>query len=177
MRIIFVSFFLIINTVVSSQPKELKAMEMESLLPERIEGFRSRDGVVNRRLKIGTLSYTLCERKYTKGKQSIKLLLFDFVNADIMYKQATHNLHEGDAIESDSLVLRPIILDNSTGWESYRRQSGQSQIVLGICHRFFLSMTGDKVDLAMLQSVLNLVPLEKYPKLESTYSEQSRKSN
>jgi hypothetical protein len=168
MKVVFILIFLLPGLASSGQQRELKSKEMRSLLPDKIKGFHSEEGFINKRLKIGTISYTLCEKKFSKGKQSIKLLLFDFVNADIMYKQAMYSLHDGEAIETDSIVMRAILLDNSTGWESYRKSSQQSQVVLGVCNRFFLSMTGDKVDLALLKSVLDLVPIAKYPKLEST---------
>ena len=148
----------------SAQVVELKPEEMLKLLPDEIKGFDPTEAFISKQMKVGTITYTLCEKKFNLGDRSIKFLLFDFSHAEIMYQQAMRRWKEIHPVESDSIVLRAVAMDNCIGWESYRKQTGQSQIFLGICGRYFLTMAGEKVDLTDLKSVLRQVALDKFPK-------------
>lgn len=81
-----------------------------------------------------------------------------------MYSQAMRKWNNSDPVESDSLILRVVKMDNCSGWESYSKQSGTSQIFLGICDRFFLNLTGEKVELEKLKEVVKEFKLDKFPK-------------
>lgn len=144
--------------------RELKPSEILKLLPDYIKGYTVAEDFKSKQMKLGTLTYTLCEKKFIQRGQSIKILLFDFSNADIMYRQAMKTWNQSGTVESDSIIMRSVALENSKGWESYRKQSGKSEISLGIGNRFFLNMSGENIHLTDLQSVLSLIEMTKFPK-------------
>lgn len=146
------------------QPKHLTPHEVAKLVPDEVKGFHAAEEFKSKQVDIGTISYALSEKSFNKGEKRIKILLFDFKDAPIMYTQAMRKWSNNDSIESDSLVLRVVALDNCTGWESYHKQTETSQIFLGVCERFFLTLTGEKVELDRLKEVVGEIQLAKFPK-------------
>ena len=144
--------------------KVLSPEKILELVPNRIRGFQQLVDPKAMEMKLGTLSYTLCDKKFDDGKRSIKILLFDFKEASIMYNQATKEWKNRFVIESDSLIERSVVMANCTGWESFNKQKKSSKIFLGICDRFFLTITGENVGLQELTEILNEFPLSEFPK-------------
>ncbi|MBL7859490.1 MAG: hypothetical protein JNM57_17485 [Cyclobacteriaceae bacterium] len=142
----------------------MSSKKMMQLIPAKIKGYYPDGDAKSVLTKLGTISYSLCERNFVSGNKSIKILLFDFNDAPIMYNQAMRKWSDESRIETDTLVFRPIAMKNCTGWESYRHRNKDSQILLGICNRFFLNISGTNVDLEVLQHVLLQFPLDKFPK-------------
>lgn len=143
--------------------RALEPDAISKLVPEKVKGFYE-DGETKASLvKMGTLRYSLCERKFSKGKQKIKILLFDYKEASIMYKQAMRKWNT-EVVETDSLILRNVEMENCTGWESYNRQAGTAQIFLGICDRFFLMISAENMELYNLKEVASLFKFETFPK-------------
>lgn len=158
---------LILATLTWSAPAqvaELKTDEILKLLPDKIDGFHPSEEFRSEQMKIGTITYTLCEKKFKAHEKLIQLLLFDFSHADIMYKQSVSKWNEMKPIETESEVKRAIEMDHCTGWGSYQKHTGESQISLGINGRYLLNITGHHIDLTTLQSILSLIELEKFPK-------------
>ena len=115
-------------------------------------------------MQVGALTYSLCEKNFEAGNQSIKILLFDYKEAPIMYDQAMRGWNNLYPVESDSLIQRAVRMTNCTGWESYNKHQKTSLIILGICDRFFLTMTCQNVELETLQEIIQSFQLEKFPK-------------
>ncbi len=168
LRKIYMKYSLFLSLLISfaahAQVAELKSEEILKLLPSEIDGYKVTDEFKTRHIKIGTLTYTLCEKKFRKKDKYITLLLFDFAHAEIMYKQSMSTWNKVRPVESDSVVLRSVAFANCEGWESYLRHTNQSQIFIGICGRFFMNMTGDKVGLEDLKAVLDRVPIDQFPR-------------
>ncbi len=160
---IFIPLIFLGELAFSQDEKTMPSKKMMELIPGKLKGFQKDGDAKSVLTKLGTLSYALCERNFISGNKSIKILLFDFNDAPIMYSQAMRKWSDQNRIETDTLVFRPIAMTNCSGWESYRHQNKNAQILLGICNRFFLNISGTNVDLAMLQDVLLQFPLEKYP--------------
>jgi hypothetical protein len=159
--------FVVMVTVpaIGQDTTELSPQDVLKLVPDKIKGFRADEDFKSKQMHVGTVSYSLCEKNFDAGgTKSIKILLFDFKNAPIMYTQAMRKWNNADPVESDSLILRTVTMDNCSGWEWYSKQSGTSQIFLGICDRFFLNMTGDNVELEKLKEVVKTIDLKKFPK-------------
>lgn len=133
-------------------------------MPEKIEGFATQGKPITRLVKVGTLSYSLAERSFGKSKRKIKILLFDYNNALIMYSQATGKWKDLPSIESDSVVTRFIELPDCIGRESFNKANGTSQIMLGIGDRFYLTLAGEHVDLETLRSLVPLFNLADFPR-------------
>lgn len=116
-------------------------------------------------MKLGTIQYSMAERNFIAGNErSIKILLFDYKEASIMYNQATRKFNTFTPVESDSVILRALTMRDCTGWESFNVQQKNSQIHLGICNRFFLSVEGTGVDLQTLKQVVQSFKFETFPK-------------
>ena len=164
--ILFLCGWLLISLPGSSQPAEvLKAEEIVKLIPDYIKGY-SLDGEAKAKLMaLGTIRYSLTEKNFASGNKKIKVLLFDYKEASIMYNQATRKFNTFTPVETDSLILRSLTLTNCSGWESYNAQSKSSQILLGICDRFFLTVNGTNVPLEVLKQVVsNNIKFEDFPK-------------
>lgn len=149
---------------ISSPGQELLTPDaIAKLMPTKVKGYNQDGDLRSSTMKMGDLRYTLCERRFTKKKQSIKILLFDYKEANIMYQQAMKRW-TSPHIVTDSVVFRNISTDTYLGWESYNRKSSTTQIFVGIKDRFFLMISADNVELASLQEVLATFPFQSYPK-------------
>jgi hypothetical protein len=153
-----------VSSLYAQSDKVLSSDKILRLVPNRIKGFQQLVDPKAMEMKLGTIAYTLCDKKFEDGKRSVKILLFDFKEASIMYNQATREWKDQSVIESDSIIQRSVIMTNCSGWESFNRQSKTAQIFLGICDRFFLTITGENVELEELRKVLGEFKLSEFPK-------------
>jgi hypothetical protein len=160
---ILLVFIVLAGQTLSAQ-KLLPPESLSKLIPNKIGGFYEDGEMRGSQKAIGDLSYSVCERRFSKGKQRVKILLFDYKDAQIMFKQAMKNGLNNKGLETDSLISRNITAANYTGWETYSRSAASSQIFLGIADRFFLMLSAENVDLNSLQSVLSNFNLESFSK-------------
>lgn len=158
--------FVMIAFVAKSQTdKVLSAGEILKLIPDRVAGFSQTKDSQAKVIAFGDLRYSMVEKRFSaKKQQSVKILLFDYKEASIMYNQATRKFNTFTPVESDSLILRSVLMKDCVGWESYNVQQRNSQILLGICNRFFLTAEGTNVDLESLKKVIREFNLETFPK-------------
>jgi hypothetical protein len=156
--------FIIGSCELRAQPQELTSLEIINLIPNKVKGFTQEDDFKSKQIKIGTITYSITEKKFVAVKQSIKILLFDFTNASIMYEQALRDWKRNPTVESDTLIYRYVSMENCRGWESYSQRSHAAQIFLGICDRFFLALTGENVSLDQLRQVVRAMQIEEFPK-------------
>src|SRR5436190_6996891 len=85
--IILISFF----TVHAQRSKVLSAQKITKLLPSKIPNYYLKGIARSSEMKVGTLTYSLCERNFARGKKQVRILLFDYVDAPIMYQQVMRN--------------------------------------------------------------------------------------
>ncbi len=129
-------------------------------MPTEIEGLRP--GVpVARTVKIGTLSYSLAERNFTRGKQKIKILLFDYNNALIMYSQAIKNTGTVAHTPAIDSLQQP-----GNNFYHYHEIINENtcRISMGINGRFFVNISSEHVNVQLLRLVvaaLNFSGLER----------------
>lgn len=108
----------------------------------------------------------MAEKRFSATKKrSIKILLFDYQETPIMYNQATRKWSSYTVVESDSLIVRPTTINNCPGLESYNVQNKNSQILVGVYNRFFLTLEGVNVDLEFLKKVVQAFKFETFPRL------------
>lgn len=164
-KVILFSTLMLISDIqlLQAQDGVLSPTKILKLVPDQIKGFQQLDDPKAMKMKVGTITYTLCEKHFNDGKRSIKILLFDFNEAAIMYKQATQKWSNQPFIESDTIVERSMMIKNCTGWESFYKQYKTSQLFLGICDRFFLTVSGENVELDELKKILDQFPLDEFP--------------
>lgn len=159
-RLLFSILFFASYTVYGQQV--LSADEISKLVPTKIKGYYEDGKSRTSQMQMGNLRYSLCERKFSKNNQKIKILLFDYKEAPIMYTQAMRRWTTPNIV-TDSLVFRNITKENYTGWESYNRLSSSTQIFVGIKERYFLMISAENIDLGKLQEVLQVFTFDRYP--------------
>jgi hypothetical protein len=147
------------------ETQPLSADQILTLLPEKINGFNLSTAPRSKVIKLGTLQYSMAEKDFKASRAgTIKILLFDYKGAPIMFTQATRRLTAGQTIESDSVIRRPTTVKDCIGVESYNARTKQSQILIGIYNRFYLSLEGTKVELEFLKKVVQEFKIETFPK-------------
>ena len=138
--------------------------EIGKLLPVYVKGFQQKGEPINKSIRLGEIKYVIAEKSFVKHGQHVKILLFDFKEAPIMYAQAMRKWKNVTVVKTDTLILQPVILENCSGWESYSQRSHSSQIFLGVGERFCVTLTGEGTELESLRSVLTHIKLENFPK-------------
>ena len=83
----FVVLLILFNNALG-QDGILSPEQMKLLVPHYLKGFNQDLDVKAKVVKVGDLQYSLCEQKFSSGKQQVRILLFDFKKARIMYNQA-----------------------------------------------------------------------------------------
>jgi hypothetical protein len=164
MRSIFVLWMFTGAIVVVAQATLLSERELDAFLPVSVKGYNQSGQSKGKVMKIGTLRYSLAQRTFTKGDTKIKILLFDYVEAPVMYKQATQKFETFTQQHTDSLVLKPLELSNGVGWEKYSSHNTSTQIFTGINNRFYLTLEGQNVSMSELKLMLERIPLSSFPR-------------
>ena len=150
---------------IQATDKILPPEKIIKLIPSRVTDFHPDGDTKSKVIKLGNIQYSVAERNFAAYKnRSIKILLFDYKEAPIMYKQATRKWSNFATIENDSLILRPAIMTDCTGWESYNVYKKNSQIMLGVCDRFFLTLEGTNVELEVLSKIVQGFKFDTFPK-------------
>jgi hypothetical protein len=163
MKIFPIIAFLIL--AMQSPGKVLSPEKIIKLIPGRVDDFRAEGDAKSKVIKLGNIQYSMAEKNFSASRnRAIKILLFDYKEAPIMYNQATRKWSTFTIVENDSLILRPALMNECTGWESYNVNRKNSQMVLGICERFFLTLEGTNVDLAVLKKIAQEFKFESFPK-------------
>ncbi len=164
-------FFLIVLITLAicpvlAQPSVLTLEQLGELTPEKIEGYHTQVNDKGRILQIGTLSYSMIERTFVHGKKQVNIMLFDYNNASIMYRQATQKWKTAVGQETDSMLENAYQLENQPGWMQYDKNQNRSQITLGIQNRFFLVLKGESISLSDLDNIAKIFDLARFPTQE-----------
>lgn len=147
------------------QAQALTANEISKLIPDKIlPGYSQYKDPQSKVLRIGSLKYALAERNFSSGKKKIKIMLFDYAEAPIMYDQATRKFSSFTPVETDSVFLRSLEADSSKGWESGNKKSQSTQLLLAIHKRYYLIMEGENTSPEELRQILDLLDVERFPK-------------
>ncbi len=154
----------VLSYEVNGQKPILSSKELQQLVPSYINGFQLSQEPKGKLMKIGNLQYSMCEQNFTNGKRKIKVLLFDYNDADIMYNQAINDWKNFSPIFTDSVILKPVVMGNCSGWQSYRKSTNMAQICLGIGDRFLLTLTGENVELEIISKYLDEFRFDLFPK-------------
>jgi hypothetical protein len=163
MRLVLVCWMLTFVNV-QEQTTLLSERELDAFLPVSVKGYNQSGQSKGKVMKIGTLRYSLAQRTFTKGDAKIKILLFDYAEAPVMYKQATQKFETFTLQHTDSLILKPLELSNGVGWENYSMHNTSTQILLGINSRFYLTLEGENVSISELKIILEMILVERFPR-------------
>lgn len=165
-RIILFLSSVIFSAEAQHENMALPPEEILKLIPNKFEDFYLNTDPQSKLIAIGTLRYSMAEKNFAANhKRSIKVLLFDYREAMIMYSQATRKFSTYKAINTDTLVFNSLLLTDCSGWESFNAKRNFSQIMLGVCDRFFLTIEGTNVQLSELKKFAEAFKFDSYPKL------------
>ena len=144
----------------------LSPEEISKLIPDKIKGYYQPVDAQSKLMRLGTIRYSLVEKKFKSndGRQEIRFLLFDYKEAPIMFNQATRKWSAYEPVESDSLILQSVVRENCTGWETHQVTRHTSQIMMGICERFFLLVDARDLPREALRDIMAQIRFESYPK-------------
>jgi hypothetical protein len=142
----------------------LSPKAITALVPKKITNYSAKGQPKSSKLKVGKLTYSLCQREFTNHQKHVQFLLFDYNGAEIMYGQAIRKWSEMVSIDSDTIFFQKTNDAGHSIFESYFARNNHSQIVMGINNRFFLTVSGNKIDLEELRSMIRLFEFEKFPK-------------
>ncbi len=149
-------------SVAQSTSELLSAEEILVLVPKTIKGFREEDSK-STKTRVGSITYTMCQRNFASGNRTVQILLFDYKEAPIMYHQAMRKWSVQPVVETDSLTLKPIKHAEHGGWIMYSSSNRISQVFMGVKERYYIMITGNKVDPDLLELVLMSFDFEKFP--------------
>jgi hypothetical protein len=142
----------------------LSAKAITALVPKKIINYTSKGAPKSSKLSVGKLTYSLCQRDFTSRQKHVQFLLFDYNGAEIMYAQAMRKWGEMKDVSNDSVYFQKDSNADRNTFESYFSRYKHSQIVMGINNRFFLTVTGNKIELEELRLILSHFEFEKFPK-------------
>ncbi len=121
----------------AQSPAFLNAVEIKRLLPEKIMNGYARGESGNAKvMKIGNLQYSMAEISYVNGRKQIKVMLFDYAAASIMYEQSVKKFKAFEPVSNDSLFIQPLQINQGNGWQVAKPVSKSAQVALGIFNRF-----------------------------------------
>lgn len=164
-RLLLLAFVITVYPTLG-QPTILALEQLGELTPEKIEGYKVIGQNKGRSLKIGTLSYSMIERTFEQGKKQITIMLFDYNNASVMYRQATHKWKNAVGQETDLILENAYELEKQPGWKQYDKARNKSQITLGIQNRFYLVLMGEGISLSDLDNIAKIFDLARFPAQE-----------
>ncbi|MFM8914153.1 MAG: hypothetical protein ACKOE6_14755 [Flammeovirgaceae bacterium] len=145
-----------------AQPTVLNIEQLGQLTPQKLEGYRTSEPK-GRMLKIGTLSYSMIERTFVHGKKQINIMLFDYHNASVMYRQATQKWKGAEGLDSDARLECAYDLQGQPGWMSFDKINNKSQLALGVQNRFYLVLIGEGMPLDVLEAIAKSFELSRFP--------------
>lgn len=142
--------------------KTLKPSEISKLLPSKVKGYSVKESKSSV-LEIGSLRYSLCERIFFRKDQTIKLLLFDYVEAPVMFNQSVKKWQQMHEVHTDSISFSSVEISQGVAWQSERLRSNRCQVIAGVNNRFFLTVEGENLPLTQLNEFFKNVDLTKFP--------------
>lgn len=156
--------FMIASLLGRAQERQtLKPKAISKLLPVRIDGYTVERDSKSSVITIGTLRYSLCERVFSHRNQSIKILLFDYVEAPVMLDQSVKKWKAMPEVETDSVSFLNQETSYGEMWESSHPRSNRSQVLASINNRFFLTLEAEKMNMESLREFFKNIDITKFP--------------
>lgn len=143
--------------------KTLDPSEIAKLLPSKIKPYRVENSK-SRLLEIGSLRYSLSEKKFLSREKSIKVLLFDYVEAPVMFNQSIKKWQQMPETKNDSIAFSAFSTQYGEVWESEHSHYKRSKLVLSINNRFFMTLEAENVLLPELRKFFQNFNFGKFPK-------------
>jgi hypothetical protein len=153
------------SVVCQAQKKEtLNASRIGKLIPAKVKGYSVEGDSKSSVLTIGSLRYSLSEKSFSSRDKKIKILLFDYVEAPIMFNQSVKKWQEMPELKTDSILFSSGSADHGNVWESEHPLAKRSQLRLSINDRFFLTLEAENMSMDELKEFFKNFNLDKFPK-------------
>lgn len=143
---------------------KLPLRDLLNLIPNELAGYDQVGKFKSREIKIGTMSYTVGEKEFSHQRSRVKLLLFDYQDAPVMFEQTTRPWLNTAVVDSDSVKRQRIEWVGNKGWESENTSTQSAQVALAINQRFVLMLIGENCRLSDLYTILGIFDLSRFPK-------------
>lgn len=165
LRECFVCLFVFFSVAGQAQKTEtLKPSAISKLIPSKVKGYSVKGDSKSSVLTIGSLRYSISEKVFSSRDKTIKILLFDYVEAPIMFNQSAKKWKEMPEVKTDSILFSNVITDHGQVWESEHPYSKRSKLLLSVHNRFFLTLEAENMTLEELREFFSNFDLEKFPK-------------
>lgn len=146
-----------------STAPNLTPEQLLHFVPSRIKRYDPSENFKSREIKIGTLTYSFCEKVFVQKNKKIKILLFDYANAKVMFNQTIHPWYNAPELATDSVKQRHVHWLGHDGWESEIVHTHTAQVTVAIYQRFVLTIIGEGCRLSDLYEVLGAMDLPSLP--------------
>jgi hypothetical protein len=164
-RILLATLFLSLTAETYSQSTRLLSeRELSKLLPQRIKGYSLSQESKTMTVKVGSLTYVLCQHNFTSRGKSIQLLLFDYLEAPIMFSQSLKKWNEMIPVSSDSVFFGKVADSVDHEFHSYTHHGKRAQVVMTIADRFVLHASAEGMTLQELKANLSLIDTSRFPR-------------
>lgn len=143
----------------------LQPKAISKLLPIKVPGYAVKGESKSSILTIGTLRYSLCERVFATRDRTIKILLFDYVEAPVMLSQSIKKWSAMPTVETDSITFASHRTEYGERWISSHPRSKRAQLLLSINNRFFLTLEAEGITITELEEfAARHIDLANFPK-------------
>jgi hypothetical protein len=146
-----------------STQEVLAPRQLMKLLPDKLKGYEQLEDSKSSEIKIGNITYSLCEKVFNRNKNNVKVLIFDFNNAQIMFDQMVRPWRGAEEVNSDTVKQRHMQWEGNQGWESENTFSKTAQVFVAVNNRFIMSIIGESSNLNDLHEVLSSLDASKFP--------------
>ena len=139
--------------VFAQDGKALHHSELKKYLPSSIAGYSAQGDPEGMTMEMNDMSYSQAHRDYRKGDSELNIMLIDYREAAAMYMQSTAMWQGNISMEDDHTKSGTTQVSGYNGWETYDKDDGSSQLMLGINDRYLLTLSGDKMSLESIKSI------------------------
>jgi hypothetical protein len=137
--------------------------ELEKFLPQSIEAYVADGNTKGQTYNESGMSWSYCEKTYIKGNDKLTIKLADYNGAYGMFAGASAIYASGTSIDNEEEKSKNVIINNGKikGWESYKKNTGESSLIAGIGDRFLLTIEADnQKNSDLVRSVAEAMDLE-----------------
>jgi hypothetical protein len=159
----FLALIFFSDRITAQTARTLSPREISQLIPTRVVGFSARADSKSAKQRIGNLTYSYCQNEYRKDEKFLKILLFDYLQASIMYDQALASWRKMEQVQTDSAFFKRWDSNGITGWQTVHSTMHTSQIALGINNRFFLLLEASNVPIDELKRICESLQAANFP--------------
>lgn len=120
--------------------------DLQKYLPKEISGYSLDGEPEGSTMNMPGMSYSQCEQSFVKGDDRITVAIYDYNGAYDMYTGATALFSTGMSFENDQEKAQGVSLkgDKFKGWETFKKTDKNASLLLGVGHRFYLSINAEK---------------------------------